>query len=167
MSVQQLTARLLARTGSGTGQFRASRWVGSWQSVVGRNGNLEREITDPKFKLRRLVLHPPALTYHPGWTSSRTRKSRSIGAADIVCNARCVARCGGRPMRGWDTRSAALFSCVSVGAVSFDMTILWESLPRRAGSLRQDQSTGAVGAAGRLGRPATRLPASRGRATRL
>src|SRR6516162_4582545 len=42
-------------------------------------------------------------------------KSRPIGR-DIGYNPRRVTRCGGRPMRGWDTRSDALFSYVSCEA---------------------------------------------------
>ena len=42
-------------------------------------------------------------------------KSRSIGP-DFGYNPRCVTRCGGRPMRGWDARSEALFSYVSCEA---------------------------------------------------
>src|SRR6266436_4959883 len=46
---------------------------------------------------------------------SRMRKSRPIGP-DLGYNSRCVTRCGGRPMRGWDVRSEALFSYVSCEA---------------------------------------------------
>src|SRR5262252_7438456 len=42
-------------------------------------------------------------------------KSRFIGARSGY-NPRCVTRCGGRPMRGWDARSEVLFSYVNCEA---------------------------------------------------
>ena len=42
-------------------------------------------------------------------------KSRLL-ARDLGYNPHCVTRCGGRPMRGWDLRSDALFSYVSCEA---------------------------------------------------
>jgi transposase len=49
------------------------------------------------------------------WKPSRMRK-KSRHWPDLGYNPRRVTRCGGRPMRGWDERSDALFSYVSCEA---------------------------------------------------
>src|ERR1700730_7993371 len=64
---------------------------------------------------RRRVVAPVDRSRRGDIRPNRLRKKWHFGP-DIGYNPRCVARCGGRPMRGGDVRGGALFSYVSCEA---------------------------------------------------